>query len=341
MFRVQENYSDMIPGAVAQRIIRANGSVAGLRTNLSLPEEDWNQIDQAIKDIVEPELTFVNAVRGRGFVNNLDNLGILMSNWYSISDVGDASESMNLRTRGDLNQQTFTLNSLPIPITHIDFQVDARWRIARENGIGQPFDVTHAARGARKVAERLETVAFNGSAITLNGVGIPGLLTHPDRVVTRAGVAAPNFINWLDPTAAGFDPVLDVIAMKAELTTLGFPYMGPYELFIPAQYASVLDEDYNPFSGKTFKQRMLGIEGIVDVKVSTGLPSGAAGAASSLALVYMARDNVLYEQGSDIVPVEWEAEGGFVSNMKVMAAMALRLQPDDNGVLGVVHFQCA
>src|SRR4030042_1925598 len=79
--------------------------------------------------------------------------------------------------------------------------------------------------------------------------------------------------SWAGAPAAQI--VADVIAMKQK--SLDDLHFGPWVLYIPATYETVMDKDYDDDAGtsaRTVRQRILAIDGITAVKVADTLTTG-------------------------------------------------------------------
>lgn len=333
--RANVSGADVFTPAVMERLIRANGDISALRTNDGyLREDDWKTIDTVVKDITQKRLTVVQDMRNAGMVNPINNLGVLLSQWETVTDMPDATQSMDGRQRGDKGALTYSLNTIPIPITHGDFEIPLRRALARERGSlgGMPLDMSTIQKVTRKVNEKLEYAALNGSGITVNGDTIPGLLDHTDRVT---GSLTDG---WED--SENRDPVQDIINMRDELVSLGYPEEGPYNVYVSSLYAPYLENDQNSYKTKTVKQRMKEITGINDVKVASKIPhSNQSGVSDDhVLLVYMSSEDMVIDQAADIQVVEWAGEGGFVRDYKVFAAMVLRIMSDSSSQVGIVDY---
>jgi len=241
-----------------------------------------------------------------------------------MSDIDGASFSMDGVTRGDNDRPEFDINYLPLPIVHKDFQINARVLQASRT-TGAPLDTTMAELAARKVAEALEDLLFNGTGgMTYGGGTIYGYKNFTYRnTYSLTG-------NWDDDSAvSGTDILNDVRGMKQ--AALNDRYYGPYTLYIPNNFETRLDDDFKANSDKTIRQRILEIEGINSVKVSDSLT------ADNVLLVQMTSDVVRLVNGLGITTVEWDSEGGMVHHYKVMAIKVPQLRADQSDRTGIVH----
>ncbi|OFY64763.1 MAG: hypothetical protein A2Y71_06225 [Bacteroidetes bacterium RBG_13_42_15] len=109
-------------------------------------------------------------------------------------------------------------------------------------------------------------------------------------------------------------------------------FYGPWMLYIPTAYETVLDADYNAQTpGTTIRERILKIDGIKGVKVVDRLT------ADNVLLVQMTSNVVRLVQGIGLQNVEWQTEGKFVTKYKVLTIQVPQIRSDQNGRTGIVH----
>ena len=111
---------------------------------------------------------------------------------------------------------------------------------------------------ARKVNEKLEKMLFTSTSYAFGG-GTIYSLCEPSLI----GILSLLPVNWDDVTAtSSADAVItgakilqDVIAMKqASIDALHY---GPWKLYIPTAYETVLDKDYDTTTpGTTIRERI-------------------------------------------------------------------------------------
>jgi hypothetical protein len=109
-------------------------------------------------------------------------------------------------------------------------------------------------------------------------------------------------------------------------------YYGDCMLYIPSNYETVLDDDYDTSTpGTTIRERIMKIQGIAGIKTVDRLPD------DNVLLVHMSPDVVRLVQGLGLQNVEWNSEGGMVTNYKVMMIAVPQIRSDQNGKCGIVH----
>lgn len=292
--------------------------------NATLRYDEWRALDSVVTKIAEQRLIGFDDLRTNGLVMPLGNaMGTTVLTWDEMSDAMEATISMDPVRRGKNDRVDFNSLHIPIPVIHADYQISERVLMESRNR-GNGLDTLSAERAARKVAEKLEDMLFGSTAVLTYGGGtIHTYLTHPDVNSIALGTA------WSAETAENI--IDDVLSMKQ--ASINDRYYGPWMLYVPTAYDTVLDADYKNASAgmsQTIRQRILQISGIQGVKVVDRLP------ADTVLLVTMQRDVVDLIDGMSIQNVQWDSEGGFVHNYKVMTIQVPRIKSDYDGRSGIV-----
>lgn len=303
----------------AQKLLKSGMNVNALRTNALLRKDEWIEIDREVVAIARARLTGVADLQALGLTHSLGGLGTLISQYEAASDMTPANVDMAGVTRGEEDDQEFDLRSVPIPIVHKDFRINIR-RLEASRRLGDSIDTTQAATASRRVSDGLESMLFKGVGISIQGGTIYGYTTHPDRN-TGTAVGAWSTIGNIYPT------VLDMVRKAHE------DHMyGPYYLYVASDVWPDLLAVHDDGSGQTALDRVKRIPSLREVKTADELPDG------NLILIQMTKDVVDLAVAQDITPIEWQTEGGMVSNFKIMSAMAPRLKSDYDGRCGIVHY---
>ena len=294
-----------------------------LVTNATLRRDEWIALDQAVVKIAETRLTGIQDLVSRNLIYRLGNaMGTTVLEYHDISDALEAQLTMDGITRGQNDRPNFTSKYLPIPIIHGDYEINAR-SLAASRNLGNPLDTTLAERAARKVSEKLEQMLFTDTSYAFGGGTIYSYINFPHRNTVTLTTA------WDDASKTAADIVKDVLNMKQ--ASIGVHFYGPWVLYIPTNYETVLDKDYDTTSGKTIRERILGISGIQDVKVIDTLSD------DNVLLVQMTSDVVRLVYGMGIQNVEWQEEGKFITKYKVFTIQVPQLRADQNGNSGITH----
>jgi hypothetical protein len=294
-----------------------------IMVNATLRRDEWKALDAALLGIAEQRLGGAQDLIDAGLVYTLGNaMGTTVLEYHDVSDAMEAVMTMDGVTRGQGDRPVFTHTYLPIPIIHVDYEINAR-ELAASRGLGNPLDTINVERAGRRVLEKVEDMLFTSTSYAWGGGTIYSYLNFPDRNTYSLGTA------WDSDTAANI--LADVIAMKqASINDLHY---GPWVLYIPTAYETTLDEDYS-VSGqslKTIRQRILDIEGIKKIKVVDRLT------ANNVLLVELKSDTVRLVRGMGLQNIEWSTEGGMVTKFKVMTIQVPQIRSDANGRCGIVH----
>ena len=300
-----------------------------LNINATLRRDEWKQLDEAIMDVSRYRLGGVQDLIDNGLTYNLGNaMGTTVLEWHDVSEALSVELTMDGITRGKNDALDFQTNYLPIPILHVDYEINAR-HLEASRKLGNPLDTTLAERAARRILEKEETMLFTDTTYTWGTKDdrdrnkIYSYLNFPDINAVTLGT------HWdaSAKTAAGI--LQDVLNMKA--SSIAAYHYGPWMLYIPTAYEVVLDDDYDTTTpGKTIRERLLSIAGIKGIKVIDTLT------ADNVLLVEMKKETVRLINGFGLTNVQWSEEGNMVTKYKVMAIQVPQIRSDQNGKCGIV-----
>lgn len=303
-----------------------------INTNATLRRDEWKQLDDALLEISRYRLGGVQDLIDKNLVYTLGNaMGTTVFEWHDVSDAMEAVITMDGVTRGPGDRPVYQHNYIPIPIIHVDYEINMRV-LSNSRRTGNGLDVTSAERAARKVWEKLESMLFTNITYGFGGVddrgrnSIYSYLNHPDR--NQVGLAA----QW---DAAGTTPAMilaDVQLMKQ--TSINNLHFGPWMLYIPTAYETVIDGDYTVVAGTvgtTIRERIMKLEGITGIKIVDTLP------AHNVLLVQMTSDVVRLIRGLGLQAVQWDTEGKFITKFKVLAIQVPQIRSDQAGKSGIMQ----
>jgi len=302
-----------------------------IQTNATLRRDEWKKLDDTLQMVKRQRLGGVDDLISRGLTYQLGNaMGTTVLEWHDVSDAMEAELTMDALSRGKGDRVTFQHNYLPIPIIHVDYEINAR-ALAASRNMGNPLDTTSAERAARRVLEMQETMLFTDTTYSFGAVDsrsrntIYSYINHPDRNIVAIGT------NWDDIAAnVGATIVTQVVSLKQ--ASLDAYYGGPWQLYIPSNFETILDLDYDATTpGTTIRERILKIAGISSIKVIDTLP------ADNVLLIQMTSDVVRMVQGLPLQNVQWAEEGNMVTKYKVLTIQVPQIRSDMNGRSGIVH----
>jgi len=303
----------------------------------TLRRDEWKSLDESVLQIAETRLNGIQDLISNGLTYTLGNaMGTTVLEWHDTGDAMEADLTMDGVSRGQGDRVTFQHNYLPIPIIHVDYEINARVLAASRN-LGNPLDTLSAERAGRKVADKLEAMLFTdttyafGETDSRSRNSIYSYINFPDR--EELTVTA-----WTASAKTGVGMVNDVLSAK-QLLINAKHYGGTkgYTLYIPTAWETTIDEDYigtspdTSATNRTIRQRILAIDKIANIKVVDALP------ANNAVLVQMSPDVVRLVQGMGIQNVQWSTEGNFVNKYKVMTIQVPQIRSDRNSKTGIVH----
>jgi uncharacterized linocin/CFP29 family protein len=300
-----------------------------IQTNATLRRDEWKQLDEAVLKVAQDRLTGVNDLISKGLVYNLGNaMGTTVLEWHDVSDSQEAVLTMDGVTRGQGDRPVFQTNYLPIPIIHVDYEINTR-ALEASRKLGNPLDTIMAEHAARKVAEKQEDMLFTntdyafGTKDDRSRNKIYSYVNFPDR-------NQQTIVSWTASAKTASDIISDVLTAKQ--TSITKKHYGPWTVYIPTGYETKLDEDYDSTTpGTTIRERLLKIAGINEVKVADHLED------DNVLLVEMKSTNVRLVEGMGMQTVQWSTEGRFITKFKVIAIRVPQIRSDQDGNNGIVH----
>ncbi len=311
-------------GSVASILLANKFNVNALRSNTTLRKDEWINFDERLIEEVTQRMTGVNDLMSRGLRYDIPNgMGSTTVEWETVDETREAEVNMDGINRAQSDRVDFTLHSLPLPIIHRDFYINSRVLEASRTR-GEALDTTNLRLAARKVSERVEQLLFNGiTNYNFAGGQIFGYTTFPDR--NTISLVTP----WTDSGKTGEQILAEVLSMidAAHVDRM----FGPYLLYVPTAYWIKLLEDFKANSDKSIMTRVLEIPTLDDIKVADFLT------ADNVLLIQMTQDVVDMVVGMQPTTVQWETNGGFLLNFKVLTIMIPRLKQTDALRSGIVH----
>ena len=309
-------------GPVAQALMSSNFNINALRTQALLRKDEWVMYDNKVIEVAYQQLVGVGDLMSRGLSMNVPNaLGVTQIEWERVSDMGTAEISMAGVTPGRNERIDFDLERMPLPIFHKDFHLNIRMLEASRRG-GMPLDTTMAGMCTRKVTEAIEATLFLGNTALGANNALYGYTTVPSR--NTGSVIA----SW--QSATGEQIVGDILRMQG--MSIADNMFGPWMIYVPYAVFTRLAEDYKAASDKSIISRIMEIPGVSGIKPSYYLTG------TNVVMVMLTSDVVDMIDGIQPTVVQWESNGGFTVNFKVLAIMVPRIKDSYTGQSGVIHF---
>ncbi len=298
----------------------------------TLRYDEWKHFDEVLQMVNRERLTGIGDLVSMGLTYNLANpMGTSVLQYEEITDGMETTISMDGIQRSKNDRPEYTTKYLPIPIISGDFEVSERELSASRN-MGNPLDTTKIEQLTRRIHERLDNMLFTNTTYAKGGGVIYSYVNHPDRNQQTLTLA------WDNTSKTPAQILADVKAMKQKLVNDKF--FGPYVLYIPSAWEIVLDGDYvNSVAGTqtngtsdTIRERIMKLANIKGIKIADNLP------ADNAVMVNMTKDVVRLVNGFAPQTVQWKAEGGMVTNFKVMTIQVPQIRSTNGGEqCGVCH----
>ena len=295
-----------------------------LRTADTLRKDEWKAYDTALVREGVIRLRGVADLVGAGLVKTVANgFGKTVFEWETVTDMDEASVSMDGISRTDNDRQEFDLEGIPLPIIHKDFCLHMR-HLAASRERGEPLDTMQAGTAGRVVSEMVEQILFQGTTKKFRGLSLYGYTTHPNRNTSAFGTGGA----WTG-AKTGDQILTDVLTMIAGLEADRF--YGPYWLYVGSSSSTKLEEDFKANSDKTIRQRLLEVDRLQRVTVADKMPAG------EVVMVQPTMDVVSMVEGAPLQSIQWDVEGGMRVNFKAMTINVPLIRADVDGRSGVFH----
>jgi len=109
-------------------------STTRINTNATLRRDEWKQLDESLLEVSRQRLGGVEDLISNGLVYNLGNaMGTTVLEYHDISDAMEADLTMDGISRSKNDRPDFNYHYLPIPIMHVDYEINARELAASRN----------------------------------------------------------------------------------------------------------------------------------------------------------------------------------------------------------------
>lgn len=312
------NINDLMR-TLPQRFLASGMNTNTLRTNALLRKDEWILLDERLVYTFNEVLNGVADLRARNLTHDVGGLGTLISQYEKVSDMDEANVHMSGAVNGIRDRVDFTMVGVPVPLIFKDFDINIR-HLEASRRLGQTIDTTQQEVSARKVAEKLEDILFNGNTMVVDGNPVYGYTTHPNR----------NTISTSADWGTGTNIYPSIMAMVGAMVS--DRCYGPWVLYVnPEQWAQAIAITDTTRQKSELQVVLDSIPRLEDIKLSDSLAPGNA------VMVQMSRDVVDLALAQDVVNVEWESQGGMVQHFRVMMAAIPRVKSDANGRCGIVH----
>ena len=289
--------------------------------NATLMRDEWIEIDRVVQKIARERLTGVSDLFNAGLTYNISNaMGKTVLEYQDMNDPGSANISMDGATMGQGDRPKYSTKYLPIPIIHGDFTLDQRSLEASRNS-GDSLDTTMVEAVTRRVSEKLEDLLFTNTSFTYGGGTIYSYISDTN------GNDVSLSTNWDASGKTGAQILEDIQDMKKAM--INAKHFGPYMVYIPTDYETVMGDDYTSGYPKSIRERLMELDGIMGIKVADRL------ADDTVVMVQMNSSTIRMVNGFSPRVVQWSSQGGMVHHFKVMTIQVPQIRADQDGNSGL------
>lgn len=284
-----------------------------------LTKEAWVMLDNVVLEAARDRLRAWADLRAANTYGGFDGMANPILEFERSTDVGEAMEDMDGMTEGRSFTPKFDLQGMPLPITHSDFFLSARFLAVSKNK-GTPMDTTRAEMAGRRIGEHIEKVTIGITEGTeygeapgtrysyANDSKVFGYLNHPD-ILSGSGYSSPTGSN-------GETILTNWLAIREALYQSKF--FGPYIVYTSTDWDQYLDNLFSttePSAG-TLRKRLLEIEDIQDIRRLDYLTASSYPFRSIW--IQMKPETARAVNGMEVTTVQWPSMGGMRLNFKVM-----------------------
>ena len=302
-------------------------NVSPLVANATLTYDEWRLIDDVLLDISRQRIAGIDELREYGLIKPLANpLANTILTYSRKSDSMEANISISPSRRSPGDRPVYENVHFPLPIVHADFDIEDRV-LQQSQNVGQGLDEEAIYDAGYAVMLKQVDMLFGASSSFAYDNGtIYTYQTEPNRT-------QGTLINAWDSSAnaSGASILADVLAMKQAL--IDDYYYGPYVVYIPTEYETVLDDDFDTTTatGRTIRERILQVDKIEKIVVVDRLTAG------QVIMVSMNRNVVDLVDGFGLTTVEWQPDP-FNHSYKVMSMQLPRVKSDYSDRSGIAHW---
>lgn len=288
-----------------------------------LRKDEWIHFDTAVIKAAMPRLKAWADLEMANSYTIPNGWGKTVLESQNVSDISDASVSMDGVVESDNDRPVYDITGLPLPIIHKDFRMSAR-QIATSRNSNTPLDTTNASLAGTKISEMVEKITI-GSLVgaTFGGYTVHGYTNWPGRLT--ADVTAPTTGGWTPEIL-----INEILIMRDQ--SINAHYYGPWKLYFGLGWTAYLDMDYSALKGDlTVRDRILKLDGVTGVSTLDFLTG------FQILMVQMTPEVARAVIAMRPQTLQWEEKGGMEICMKVMCVMVPQLRTDHYGNTGIVH----
>ena len=272
-----------------------------LQNVTGLPQDSWKEIDDSVlKEVNDKYMAGWGDVISNGLTKSVSEFTKL---FYSqkMSDTEEAVKDMDGVSKRKVDAPVFDVDTLPLFVTHADFEIS--WRdkgafganVYGKGSLGINWDSSMMEEGVKQINRLNEKTLFQGYDVPYGGAYVYGYTDFPSRNQVDLDY------DWSSSSTTSANIYADVKKMWKESTIENFQPVSGLIMYIHPDVADRMNDDYNENYPKSLRARLLELEGLEDIKVSSYLPTK-----NDVVMVRMDSASVRIIQGTaGILPVMW------------------------------------
>jgi len=294
-------------------------------TNSTLPHDAYIAWDKDIKYLIKKKLTLFEHFRKYNLIDNSFTLGDILLKYERVSEMTDATVSLQGVTAGEADVLTFDSKGVPLPFIFKPFNLEQRhMEAAQRSGVSLPLVYQREAMSV--VMQKLNTLLIDGdSTIKLGGEQIYGITNHPNRIT----YSIAN--DWGGGSETPYQDVLDMLQLAKDK----FMY-GPFALYIsPKKFSFMLNTYVEAgavvMPGYSYMSKFRELQDITEVAFLEGL------ADDEVVLVQMDNSTLDLAVAEQFMTLPTPKTDLFQYGFMSLCAMTPRIKLDKNNTVGIIH----
>lgn len=288
----------------------------------TLRYDEWRHIDETVMGIAKPRLKVNNWLRGKGLVYNLPNaLGHPVLSTERVSDMSDATISMDALSAGDNDRPVYDMENTPIPIVSKQLEINAR-ELAISRNRGTPLDTTKISLATRRVVEAMEKLSVGSwGSYQYGGSSLYGMINSPKRLTST----------FVDPVTGGWTPeALYNSVLGWVETIINNNHEGNLKLWYGTGLVGTMMKLFNTYNAVPLAKKIEEIPNISSVEFCPYLTG------KRIVLCEENADVIRLIFGMDITTLQWEMKGGLLIGMIIMGIMVPQIRNDLDSQTGIL-----
>lgn len=297
-----------------------------------LPIESWTAIDQQVMDYAKDGAEGWNDVVNAGLIHDVS----VYSKKFTSQKIGgteDAVKDMDGVSNRKVDARTFDVDSIPLWVTHKDFEISWRdrgayGRLPYDGGnLGIEWDSSAMAEGVYRINQLNEYTLFNGYSVPYDGSYVYGYQNFGGR--NQCSLT----YDWLDSGTDAGEVFDDILSMYEDCVIDNIQPNSRLHFYFHTAVQKLFMDDYNAYRDGTLYERVMKLAGVEKISFTSQLSSY-----KNAILVRMDPRSVRIVRGTPgIIPVMWYDNAGFMDKLTLLSIQEPQLRQDAEGYTSITH----